>query len=95
VHAQQGLKRLVCNYSIKTVTILRHYAYNSIKQFLRDNSVKRKSCIRRRTKKKIGLIALSIGVGFLMTVIIPIWGWIIAGGLGLIYCGWYLISYHK
>ncbi|MEY7999571.1 hypothetical protein AB8U03_05030 [Clostridium sp. Mt-5] len=55
----------------------------------------RKKSFRRRTKRKIGLVALSIGVGFLMTVIIPIWGWIIAAGAGLIYCGWYLIECHK
>ncbi|MEY8762165.1 MULTISPECIES: hypothetical protein [Clostridium] len=76
------------------VTIMLFGAYNSIEQFLRYNDVKKRG-LRRRTKKKIGLVALSIGVGFLMTVIIPIWGWIIAAGAGLIYCGWYLIEHHK
>ncbi|MBV4418738.1 hypothetical protein KM800_05250 [Clostridium tyrobutyricum] len=51
--------------------------------------------IRRRTKKKIGLITLSIGAGLLLTVIIPIWGWIIAGGAAFIYCGWTLIGKHN
>jgi uncharacterized membrane protein len=78
----------------KVVTILHLYAYNSVEQFLRDNNVKKRG-FRRRTKRKIGLVALSIGVGFLLTVIIPIWGWIIAAGAGLIYCGWYLIERHK
>lgn len=43
-------------------------------------------------KSNIGLVVASIGVGVVMTVIIPIWGWIIAGGAALIYLGWYLIE---
>ncbi|MFL0195957.1 hypothetical protein ACJDU8_10325 [Clostridium sp. WILCCON 0269] len=55
----------------------------------------KKRTFKKRTKKKIGLVVVCIGAGFLMTVIIPIWGWIIAAGAGLIYCGWYLIESHK
>ena len=32
---------------------------------------------------------------YIITVIIPIWGWIIAVGGGLIYCGWCLIGHNK
>jgi small neutral amino acid transporter SnatA (MarC family) len=47
-------------------------------------------------KPKIGWIISSIGVGVLITFIVPFWGWIIAGGCGLIYIGWCLIRnpYH-
>ncbi|WP_446899468.1 hypothetical protein ACSVC9_06145 [Clostridium sp. LBM24168] len=54
-----------------------------------------KKFLRRRTKKKIGLVVLSVGAGLLLTVIIPIWGWIIAGGAVLIYCGWCLIGNYR
>lgn len=54
-------------------------------------SKKNNKCI----KKGWGLIIASIGVGIIITFIIPIWGWIIAVGAGLIYCGWYLIEHSK
>lgn len=54
-----------------------------------------KKCLKRRTKKKIGIIVVSVGAGLLLTIIIPIWGWIIAGGAGLIYLGWCLIENHR
>lgn len=40
----------------------------------------------------VGWIVGAIGVGIVITFIIPIWGWIIACGAGLIYAGWYLIG---
>lgn len=43
-------------------------------------------------KNNMGWIIGSIGVGIVMTFIVPIWGWIIAVGSGLIYIGWYLIG---
>ncbi|MDT8716468.1 hypothetical protein IAI10_07335 [Clostridium sp. 19966] len=45
-----------------------------------------------RLRRKVGLITTCVGVGVLMAVIIPIWGWIAAGGIALIYCGWQLMS---
>ncbi|MDP4144695.1 MAG: hypothetical protein Q8936_09505 [Bacillota bacterium] len=44
-------------------------------------------------KRKMGFIIASVGVGIIITLIIPLWGWIIAVGAGLIYCGWYLIGH--
>lgn len=49
----------------------------------------------KRKKRKRGLIIGSIGVGIVITFIIPVWGWIIAVGGALIYCGWYLIENNK
>ncbi|MBP2031614.1 hypothetical protein J2Z42_000279 [Clostridium algifaecis] len=54
-----------------------------------------KKCLKRRTKRKIGIIVVSVGVGLMLTIIIPIWGWIIAGGTVLIYFGWCLIENHR
>ncbi|KAJ51516.1 hypothetical protein BD780_001922 [Clostridium tetanomorphum] len=48
-----------------------------------------------KCKKNIGLIIASIGTGIIITFIIPIWGWIIAVGGGLIYAGWYLNKHCK
>lgn len=47
-----------------------------------------------KTKKKAGLIIGSIGIGIVLTFLVPIWGWILAAGAGLIYLGWYLIENH-
>jgi hypothetical protein len=46
----------------------------------------------KKTKKKAGLIDLCIGVGLILAVLVPFWGWILAAGAGLIICGWYLIQ---
>lgn len=43
-------------------------------------------------QKNIGWIIGSIGVGMVLTFVVPFWGWIIAVGGGLIYAGWYLIN---
>jgi hypothetical protein len=45
-------------------------------------------------KSNLGWVVGSIGVGIVITFIIPIWGWIIAVGGGLIFAGWYMISSH-
>lgn len=44
-------------------------------------------------KNNIGWIVGSIGLGIILTFIVPIWGWIIAVGAALIYAGWYLIEH--
>ncbi|ERI92864.1 hypothetical protein HMPREF1982_02022 [Clostridiales bacterium oral taxon 876 str. F0540] len=44
-------------------------------------------------KSNLGWIVASIGVGIIITFIIPIWGWMIAVGGGLIYAGWYIIEH--
>ncbi|GAB5987986.1 hypothetical protein [Clostridium tetani] len=49
----------------------------------------------RRGRKKLGMIVGSIGIGIIATFILPIWGWILAVGGGLIYAGWYLIQQNK
>ncbi|MFD3156514.1 hypothetical protein ACFIJ5_06580 [Haloimpatiens sp. FM7330] len=41
-------------------------------------------------RRKTGLIMTCIGIGILLAVIVPIWGWVAAVGLGFIYCGWYI-----
>jgi FtsH-binding integral membrane protein len=49
---------------------------------------------RKRNRKRFGLIVASIGIGLVITVVIPVWGWIITVGGVLIYCGWYLIGHN-
>lgn len=51
----------------------------------------RKGC---KDKKYLGLIVSAIGIGILLVFIIPIWGWIIACGVALIYCGWQIMGHH-
>ena len=43
-------------------------------------------------RRKWGIIIASIGAGIIITFIIPVWGWIMAVGAGLIYGGWCLIN---
>jgi len=47
---------------------------------------------QKGNKKKVGLAALSLGVGLILAVLVPFWGWILAAGAGLIIGGWYLIQ---
>ena len=45
-------------------------------------------------KKNVGLIVASIGLGLILAVVVPIWGWVVAAGIGLIYCGWQVMGHH-
>jgi len=48
---------------------------------------------KKKIKKiNIGLAITCIGIGVIITVIIPIWGWIIAVGGMLIFLGWYIME---
>ncbi|URZ06557.1 hypothetical protein [Clostridium felsineum] len=49
-----------------------------------------KSC--GMNKYGLGIIVASVGAGIIIAVILPIWGWIIAAGGGLIFVGWFLIN---
>ena len=46
----------------------------------------------KKKEKKAGLIVLTLGVGLILAVLVPFWGWILAAGGGLIIGGWYLIQ---
>jgi hypothetical protein len=48
----------------------------------------RLSKVFKNKKKDLGAVIIAIGVGVILTVIIPLWGWVIAAGGALIYCGW-------
>ncbi len=50
---------------------------------------------RCKLKKKIGIALAAIGIGLILSILIPFWGWIIAAGGALVYLGWYLISSTK
>jgi hypothetical protein len=47
---------------------------------------------RYHQKLNIGWVIGAVGVGIVLTFIVPIWGWIIAVGAGLIFAGWYIIG---
>ena len=49
----------------------------------------------KRNKKKVGLVILSLGVGLILAVLVPFWGWILAVGAALIIGGWNLIQKSK
>lgn len=40
-------------------------------------------------KRLTGLILLCLGIGVLMAILLPVWGWLAIGGIGLICIGWY------
>jgi len=46
----------------------------------------------KKNKRKIGLIIGSIGIGIVITFVIPVCGWIIGAGIALIGAGWWLIK---
>lgn len=48
----------------------------------------------RKTRNKIGISIAAIGIGMLLAVFMPFWGWIIIAGAVLIYIGWNLAE-HK
>ncbi|MCD2346017.1 MULTISPECIES: hypothetical protein [Clostridium] len=52
-----------------------------------------KSFKKKIEKNTLGLIVTSVGAGIIIAVVIPVCGWIIAVGAGLIYLGWYLIEH--
>ncbi|AKA69955.1 MULTISPECIES: hypothetical protein [Clostridium] len=45
-------------------------------------------------KKKVGIALVSIGLGIIITVIIPFWGFIMVVGALLICLGFKLIDFH-
>lgn len=47
----------------------------------------------KRTRKKLGLIITCVGIGVVLTVIVPIWGWIAAAGIAIIYLGWQVMDH--
>ncbi|PJI06635.1 hypothetical protein CUB90_01575 [Clostridium sp. CT7] len=52
----------------------------------------RKKCKPKINKFTVGLIVASVGIGIVIAVILPVWGWVIAAGGGLIFFGWCLIE---
>ncbi|MGE5629363.1 MAG: hypothetical protein ACM3X7_14840 [Solirubrobacterales bacterium] len=48
-----------------------------------------------KCKNKIGIAVAAIGLGLILAIIIPFWGWILAAGGALVYTGWCLISSNK
>jgi len=51
----------------------------------------KKKCHKGK-KVNYGFVVAAVGLGLVLAVIIPIWGWILAAGAGLIYLGWYLMN---
>lgn len=60
---------------------------------LGDNNMSKKIC-NKNFKKKVGIALASIGLGIIITVIIPFWGFMIVIGSVLIYLGFNLIDFH-
>ncbi|MEG1255239.1 hypothetical protein [Clostridium sp.] len=48
--------------------------------------------MRNRTTKKLGLIVSSIGVGIVLSMLIPFWGWMIVVGCAVIALGWFIME---
>lgn len=46
----------------------------------------------RRTKKKIGTVIAAIGLGIVLAMVIPFWGWIMAMGGVIIVAGWKIME---
>lgn len=54
-----------------------------------------KKYIVKKIKENLGFVTMAVGIGIIVTIVLPIWGWIIVVGVTLIYVGWYLIQNHK
>lgn len=48
--------------------------------------------MRRRATRRLGVIVSSIGVGIVLAVLIPFWGWMIAVGGAIICVGWFIMN---
>ncbi|MDV3425671.1 MAG: hypothetical protein LIR50_00095 [Bacillota bacterium] len=48
--------------------------------------------MKGKTKKHCGIALISIGIGIIICIVIPIWGWLLLVGGALVYAGWYLIE---
>ncbi|MEG0133293.1 MAG: hypothetical protein RR891_06455 [Clostridium sp.] len=48
--------------------------------------------MRVRTTRKVGLVVSSIGVGIVLSMLIPFWGWMIVVGCSIIALGWYIMD---
>ncbi|WP_246582943.1 hypothetical protein [Clostridium simiarum] len=46
-------------------------------------------------KKILGIVVGCVGLGMVLSVLMPLWGWLLAIGGGLVYCGWYLFDSKK
>jgi len=46
----------------------------------------------KENKKKIGAIVAAIGVGIVLSMLIPFWGWIMAMGGVIIVAGWKIME---
>lgn len=46
----------------------------------------------KKTSKKAGLLVCGLGIGLMLAVLVPFWGWILAAGAAMIVGGWILIQ---
>ncbi|WP_291559299.1 MULTISPECIES: hypothetical protein [unclassified Clostridium] len=46
----------------------------------------------RKTRKRIGAIVVAVGLGILLAMLIPFWGWIVAMGCVIIGLGWKIME---
>ncbi|NMM65643.1 hypothetical protein HBE96_23990 [Clostridium sp. P21] len=54
----------------------------------------KKMCCNKSFRKKVGIALVSIGLGIIISVIIPFWGFIMVVGAALICLGFNLIDFH-
>lgn len=48
--------------------------------------------MKSKTKKHCGIALTFLGIGIIICIVIPIWGWLLLVGAALVYAGWYLIE---
>ena len=71
-----------------------HIIYYSF--IIRSGKILSKKFYKPKFKhNKTGLIITAIGVGVILCVILPLWGWILVVGVGLIYIGWCIMEKYK
>lgn len=46
----------------------------------------------KKSGKKAGLMVICLGIGLMLAVLVPFWGWILAAGAAMIIGGWLLIQ---
>lgn len=51
---------------------------------------------KRWNKKRFyGIVVGCVGLGMVLSVLMPLWAWLLAIGAGLVYCGWYIFCGKK
>lgn len=42
------------------------------------------------SRRLLGLVCFSVGLGMILAILVPAFGWVLVAGIGLVYLGYYM-----